>query len=349
MLRSARKHPSAAPTTVSIAPPIDASNERSERPPILELTPSSHNVRHELRTPVGLIQGFCEALLRPSGQNQPIPAPYRADVEAILRNAQQLDTIITRLFYDLANPPAAESTVPKSTSTKKTVILFDESGAISEMLNLYTSRLKIIRAESVEELGRLGPEVDPAVVILGGGDSSQIPLVAQLVGRQIPILTVSLTSASRQINYLSKPVQFDVLESALKAIPSPIREVLIVDDNRDSVNLLSRMILDLPQAPHLTKAYSGHDALAILKSQIPDVIFLDFVLPDIDGLVILDYLRAEARLSHVPIIVMSAHRPQPAMPVSRITTLTLFHLTGLSPVKLAYQIEQLLADVPTAF
>jgi CheY-like chemotaxis protein len=295
------------------------------------------HLRHDLRSPLNLMLGFCESLLHPRS-SAPVPAPYRSDVEAIYRSGQQLAALIDQLVLNAA-PVAPE---PVSVNDKRPLLLLDESGAVFELFSQYMSHRTIIRAASVDEIGRLG--ADPAAVLITQEDDALVPLVAQLVGETVPIFTLRFQAASqRELVFLTKPVQFDDLEAALHRSPFPPREILIIDDSRDSVELLSRMIASLPEPPRVTKAYSGREALALLKEYRPDLILMDFVLPDMDGRTLFDTFNIESRLSQVPVVLISAHRPPDLLPLRSLTKLTLFQIAALSPLKLAQQLDVFLS------
>ncbi|MFW1373565.1 response regulator, partial [Vibrio parahaemolyticus] len=52
---------------------------------------------------------------------------------------------------------------------------------------------------------------------------------------------------------------------------------------------------------------NGIDALAVLKSEIPDIILLDIMLPfPLDGFSILRILKNDVKLAAIPVVLMSA-------------------------------------------
>ena len=330
----------AAPSAISTPEPM--SSMSSEAMP-------SPNFRHDVRTPLNLILGFCEALLTPaSSSRQPLPAPFRDDVEAIYRNGQQLRPLIEKLLERTTFPQADKSPTDFAARSRKSVILLDEGGAAFELLSQYLPQFEVIRVSSVEAIGRLRLDSDPLAVAINSDDSAFIPLVAQLTGNTVPILTFNLADAQPQMqfrgasDYLLKPVEFEALMAALERTGAALRTVLIVDDNRDNMQMLSRMLASLPEPPHLLKAYSGRETLALLHEETPDVILLDFVLPDMDGIALLNSLRADSRLARIPVLLVSAHRPPDILPLAGITKLTLFRLAGFSPTQLARHLEAIL-------
>jgi CheY-like chemotaxis protein len=294
---------------------------------------SDVNTRHALRTPIKMIQGFCDVLLNSS---QSLTESQRADVEAIYRNAQQLTELVDALSSSATRALAVAVDLSQ-------LIVLDERGAVYEFFREYLGASTIIRVMNVEEIGRLGQNVKPSAVVIGTGDDSIIPLVAQLVGKEVPILSVSFPALQSQPNYLMKPVQFDELEAMLQRLSVTPRDVLIVDDNRDNVDLLSRMLTSMPHSPRILKAFSGREALALLEEESPNLILMDLVLPDMDGLAIRDYLSLDARRSNIPLIFISAHNSADILTLRRASKLALYQMSSVSPVKLALQIQTLLS------
>jgi DNA-binding response OmpR family regulator len=79
------------------------------------------------------------------------------------------------------------------------------------------------------------------------------------------------------------------------------KKVLVVDDDVKTVELV-RLYLDRDGYQVLT-AYDGVEALRLARESFPDLIVLDLMLPDIDGLEVCRTLRHE---SDVPIIMLTA-------------------------------------------
>jgi len=334
-----------APTSVPVipTPSVPAAPNPPNSAPSPEAVLSPH-FRHDVRTPLNLILGFCESLLTPvSPGRQPIPAPFREDVEAIYRNGQQLKPLIEKLLERTSFPSPDQNATALAARPRKPVILLDEGGAAFELFTQYLPQIEVMRVASVEAMGRLRLDGDPLAVAINGDDSALIPLVAQIIGNTVPILTFNLADAQPQgvSDTLMKPVEFEALMAALERTGAALRTLLIVDDNRDNLQMLSRMLNSVAEPPRLLKAYSGREALALLREETPDVILLDFVLPDMDGLALLNVLHADSRWARIPVILVSAHRPPDILPAAGLTKLTLFRLAGFSLPQLARQIEAL--------
>ena len=90
-----------------------------------------------------------------------------------------------------------------------------------------------------------------------------------------------------------------------------MKTVLIVDDEPDVVAVYS-LLLEMAGFMVLS-APDGRQALTVLKSNVPDVIVTDWMMPIMNGKALCEALRAHgSTLAHVPIIVASAamHPPE---------------------------------------
>ncbi len=85
--------------------------------------------------------------------------------------------------------------------------------------------------------------------------------------------------------------------------------VLVVNDEPDLLELCKFVLEDEGHTVEVTT--SGHDVIALVHRFKPDVVLLDWVIPDVPGDVVLRRLRANGAV--VPIVMMSAsHRADEA-------------------------------------
>jgi DNA-binding response OmpR family regulator len=81
-------------------------------------------------------------------------------------------------------------------------------------------------------------------------------------------------------------------------------KVLVVDDDPEFAELL-RYQLEL-QGCEIVVASNGVEALSLARSQLPDVILLDLMLPDLDGFSVCQILQAQPSTKGIPVFIVSA-------------------------------------------
>jgi len=79
--------------------------------------------------------------------------------------------------------------------------------------------------------------------------------------------------------------------------------ILVVEDDFDISNMLR--IYFTGQGYEVNVAPRGGDALALTRQQLPHLIVLDIMLPDMDGYAVCRELRTTTRTSHIPVIFLT--------------------------------------------
>lgn len=83
-----------------------------------------------------------------------------------------------------------------------------------------------------------------------------------------------------------------------------MKSILIVDDEKDLVELVSYNLRKEGFSVHAS--YDGEDALSKMKNNDFDLLILDLMLPGMDGLELLRFIRSDSRLSHLPVLMLTA-------------------------------------------
>jgi CheY-like chemotaxis protein len=82
------------------------------------------------------------------------------------------------------------------------------------------------------------------------------------------------------------------------------KKILVVDDEKDLVYLLKTLL-----ARHgysVIEANGGEECLDILKREEPDLIFMDIMMPGMDGWETARRIKTNPDKTHIPIIMLSA-------------------------------------------
>ena len=87
-----------------------------------------------------------------------------------------------------------------------------------------------------------------------------------------------------------------------------MHKILIVDDEPNI--LLSLDFLMKKNGHSVFLARNGEEALASIEQNMPDLIILDIMMPDIDGYEVCKQIKANASLEHTKIIFLSAKSRQ---------------------------------------
>jgi two-component system phosphate regulon response regulator PhoB len=134
----------------------------------------------------------------------------------------------------------------------------------------------------------------------------------------------------------------DTSRTGVAVHKGPKQKVLIVDDEPDTVELIS---FNLKNAGFdIVSAADGAEALRKARSNAPDLIILDIMLPEIDGLHVCKLLQADPTTASIPIMMLTAKAGE----VDRILGLELgardYVTKPFSPRELVLRVRNLLSS-----
>ncbi|MBN1661050.1 MAG: response regulator [Anaerolineae bacterium] len=84
----------------------------------------------------------------------------------------------------------------------------------------------------------------------------------------------------------------------------PKQRVLIIEDDTDMIELLTLILKRGGYQP--IAALGGVEGLRMLRDGGADLILLDLMMEDINGWVVLEAIRADEKLCHIPVLIVSA-------------------------------------------
>jgi PAS domain S-box-containing protein len=169
--------------------------------------------------------------------------------------------------------------------------------AVQQPLSLITLDIMLPNMDGWEFLGRL----------------KQVPAL-----RRIPIVIISVV-ADRKKGFalgaaavMQKPIsRQELYESLVDVGLFPVSEgrtlkVLIVDDDPKAVELIAVRILGL--ASTVLRAYGGREAIEVARQELPDLIVLDLIMPEVNGFDVVAALNGHPDTARIPILVVTSSR-----------------------------------------
>lgn len=85
-----------------------------------------------------------------------------------------------------------------------------------------------------------------------------------------------------------------------------MKKVLVAEDNKDNFDLIQMIFDEAPFQCELVRANTGRDVIRMVEEAIPDLILMDMVMPDMDGMEATKCLRKKYSKKQLPIIALTA-------------------------------------------
>jgi threonine synthase len=134
-------------------------------------------------------------------------------------------------------------------------------------------------------------------------------VVVNCSGHTLPVETMILGDHWQRSVDLSHRTHAPVppqegLVAALEQMDSQVRRIVVIEDNVDAARLIKRVLQ--ARAFEVNVANDGAKGLEMVRQLRPDLVITDLMMPDVDGFEVIDTLKADPDLQHIPIVVITA-------------------------------------------
>jgi two-component system chemotaxis response regulator CheY len=120
-----------------------------------------------------------------------------------------------------------------------------------------------------------------------------------------------------------------------------VKQILVVDDSKVMREMIIACLRALPDA-HFTQAASGLEAIERLSLSPFEIVILDLNMPDITGIEVLEFVRAQDKLKQLPIIVVTTRGDEESRAAALTAGATLFMTKPFTPEEIATEAQRLL-------
>ncbi|WP_269850497.1 response regulator [Methanosarcina horonobensis] len=226
------------------------------------------------------------------------------------------------------NVPAQNIPIPQiiepanSKSDEPLILVVEDDDASRELLEVTLTQegYRVASVPSGKEALELANEMKPLAITLdimmpgmNGWDVLKY-LKLEKQTHDIPVIIISMLDEKDlgivwgAVEHFIKPIQKDKLLSTLEKIKEKEAKssfsVLMVDDEKSAVELVTSMLNE--KEFNVLKAYGGQEAIDIAFKELPNLIILDLMMPDISGYDVIKALKSRPDTIDIPIIICTA-------------------------------------------
>lgn len=151
--------------------------------------------------------------------------------------------------------------------------------------------------------------------------------------------TVPVASAGTKETDNAAPVETESEE--VPEIDSSLPTLLLVEDNKDLCQLIK---LQLEDKFNIHTANNGVEGLKKVHLYHPDIVVTDQMMPEMDGLEMLQTIRKDFQISHIPVIILTAKHDEGAKTKAITLGANAYITKPFSKEYLLARIEQLLSE-----
>lgn len=198
------------------------------------------------------------------------------------------------------------------------LVVVEADGSLQKLLKRYLANFEVA-AFSDLETAITNLEQSPAQALLVNDihlDQAISDLNRRELPYNIPAICCFIPGADQASQvfgvgeYLIKPISRQALFGALDKLGKPVKNILIIDDDIDTLHLFRRILVTAGKDYQVFRAMNGKQGLEILRKEPIDVILLDMIMPEMSGAQFLEEKSRDPVISQLPVIMISARDPQ---------------------------------------
>ncbi|AGH98903.1 response regulator [Micavibrio aeruginosavorus] len=225
-------------------------------------------------------------------------------------------------------------TIPKDQSAARdghvkevlNVLIVDDDESLSQMLalKLVQRGIHVINARdgkaALSQCQKGVPDLIILDIMMPGLSGHEVLRRLKQDPAYVDVPVVMLTGRAQQqdvvgalhsgaIDYVVKPFDPDHLVSRVEKILDASRYTVLIADN-------DPLILQLLESKFRNRGFKvvlagdGKDAFDIIRTNAPDLIILDVMMPEVDGISLLKRVRSNTATADIPVIMLSGHKDQ---------------------------------------
>jgi CheY-like chemotaxis protein len=198
------------------------------------------------------------------------------------------------------------------------VLVIDDDATVRDLMRRYLSRegFDVVTAAGGREGLEFARELNPSVITLDvfmpdlDGWSVLQALKQDADLRRIPVIMMTISDEKQKgitlgaSGYLTKPVDRAQLAQLLDRFKTAMPRALVVEDNLTDREMMRRLLAG--EGWEVMVASNGREALDRLKSEHPNLILLDLMMPEMDGFEFLAEFRKTPKFASTSVIVVTA-------------------------------------------
>jgi PAS domain S-box-containing protein len=220
--------------------------------------------------------------------------------------------------------PPAIPVIEAQAGGARTALVVEDDLAAADLLRMHLEAegFTVLHALSAEEALALAARQSFSLITLdimlprmeGWEFLMRVKDVPEL--RRIPVVIISIVADPHRgfslgaAAVMQKPIsRQELYESLVDLDLFPLSgdrtlRVLVVDDDPTAVELIAVRILGMASA--VLRAHGGREAIEVARRELPDVIVLDLLMPEISGFDVVEALNVDPATARIPILVVTA-------------------------------------------